>query len=160
MTQILPMAEEDIKKYRDQIKYFATHEELDLFDKLDPKGKETFLLNFWRSKDTNPETPENEFMQDCFSRIHYANKHFKGRDSGLNSDMGRIFVIYGQPDDIENHTMEFGTKPYVIWYYFTSGSGQHSFAFVDRNNEGIYTLVHSTVESEIKNENWMEQELR
>jgi len=157
-TQILPMSDEDIQKYRDQIKYFAAPEDLKIFDELNPKGKETFLINFWRSKDTNPATPENEFMQDCFSRIAYADKHFKGRTNGLNTDMGRVFVIYGQPDDTENHFMEFETKPYIIWHYFHAG-GQHTFVFVDRNNEGIYALVHSTVEGEIKNFDWMDQEL-
>ena len=157
---ILPMTKEDIKNYRNQIKYFATHQQLDLFDRLSPKGKEQFLLDFWRSKDTTPETPANEFLQDCFSRIHYANNNFKGKDDGLNSDMGRIFVIYGQPDDIENHTMGMDSKAYEIWSYFTTGSGKQSFVFVDRNNTGIYYLVHSTVEGEIKNPGWEQQELR
>ena len=156
---IIPMAEEDIKKYRDQIKYFATKKELEIFDRLDPKAKETFLINFWNLKDTSPETPENEFMQDAFSRIEYANKHYRGEGSGVNSDMGRIFVIYGQPDEIEDRRMDRDTKPYVVWYYYETGQGRHSFAFVDSNGDGVYQLVHSTVENEIHNPNWMEQEL-
>ena len=157
-TQILPMTNNDIKKYREQIQYFASYEELKLFDELPLKAKETFLLNFWRAKDTTPETPENEFMQNAFSRIDYANRNFKGKRGGLNSDMGRIFVIYGQPDDVENHLMRMNSKSYIIWYYYIAGS-KHMFVFVDRNNEGIFSLVHSTVLEEIKNENWMEQEL-
>ena len=159
-STVIPMTEKDIKKYRDQIKYFATKQELDIFDQLDPKAKETFIINFWNAKDTSPETPENEFMQDAFSRMEYANKHFSGEDSGLNSDMGRIFVIYGQPDEIEDNRMERDTKPYVVWYYYGTGQGKHSFAFVDSNGDGIYQLVHSTVENEIKNPKWMEQDLR
>ena len=155
----LPMTKKDIQKYRDQIKYLATREELRIFDQLTPEGKETFLINFWRSKDPTPETPENEFMMDYFARINYANKNFKGRNGGMNSDMGRIFIIYGQPDDIERHEFSLDTKPYVIWHYYIAGR-KHYFVFVDRNSEGIYTLVHSDVEGEIRNENWMEQELR
>lgn len=98
-------------------------------------------------------------MLNCFSRIDYANKNFKGKENGLNTDMGRVFVVYGQPSDIENHTWESGSKSYAIWNYFTA-SGQHIFVFVDRNHEGFYTLVHSTVEGELKNENWMAQELQ
>jgi len=158
-TAHLPMSKKDIKKYRDQIKYIATREELKIYDTLSPEGKEIFLINFWRSKDQTPETPENEFMKNYFARIDYANKHFKGRTNGLNSDMGRVFIVYGKPDDIENHTFEIDTKPYVIWHYFTSGR-KYFFIFVDRNNDGVFTLVHSNVEGEVKNENWMEEELR
>jgi GWxTD domain-containing protein len=158
--QILSMNEKDIKKYRDQIKYFATKRELETFDMLDEKGKETFLISFWNQKDTSPETPENEFMQNAFSRMKYANRHFKGEDNGLNSNMGRVFVVYGQPDEIDDHTMDMSTKPYVLWYYYATNTGKQSFVFVDSNGDGIYHLVHSTVEEEIKNPNWMEQELR
>ncbi len=158
-TRHLPMTPDDIKRYRDQIKYLASPEELKLYDQLAPEGKEKFVLNFWRSKDPTPETTENEYMQDYFSRIDYANKHFKGKDGGMNSDMGRVFIIYGQPDDIERHVMEIGKKPYIIWHYFTAG-GQHTFVFVDRNQSDIYALVHSTVPEEIKNENWKSQELQ
>ena len=71
--------------------------------------------------------------------------------------MGRVFIVYGQPDDIENHNWEVGIAPYKVWHYFTGG-GKHSFYFIDRNREGIYSLVHSTVEGEIKNENWTTME--
>lgn len=154
-SSVLSMTPEDVIKYRDQIKYFATEKELKLYDQLGPNGKTNFLINFWRSMDNTPESPENEFMQNSFSRIDYANKHFK---NGLNSDMGRIFIIYGQPDDIENHLMKMNSKSYVIWYYYIAGKN-HMFAFVDRNNENIFSLVHSTVLDEIKNNNWMELEL-
>jgi len=157
-VQVLPMSGEDIKRYRDQIKYIASRDELRLFDELNNEGKTNFLLNFWRAKDETPATPQNEYMQNLFSRIDYANKHFKGKENGLNSDMGRVFVVYGKPDDIENYNWEGGAKSYKIWQYFTAG-GQHSFIFVDRNHEGIFYLVHSTVEGEIKNENWKTQEV-
>ena len=151
---LLPMADEDIKKYRDQIKYFATRNELELFDKVNNVGKRSFLINFWQRKDTSPETEENEFMLNCFARIDYSDKTFK---DGLNSDMGRVFIIYGQPDEIENQAMNMNTKPYIIWEYFSTGTGKQQFIFVDTNGNHIYRLVHSTVETEIKNPNWMKE---
>ena len=154
----LPMTEADIKKYRDQIQYLATAEELRIYDSLPPEGKRNFIINFWKEKDQTPETPENEFMNDYFSRLAYAEKNFKGKNGGINSDMGRVFIIYGQPDDIQRHEMSLQSKPYIIWDYYT-GKGKQSFYFVDRNRDGIYTLVHSTVLEEIKNYNWMNDEL-
>ncbi|MEN8193837.1 MAG: GWxTD domain-containing protein [Bacteroidota bacterium] len=152
-----PMTEEDIEKYRDQIKYFASQNELDLYDRLNSEGKRNFLIKFWRSRDYNLETPENEFMLDSFARINYANKNFK---NGLNSDMGRVFIIYGQPDEIENRPMNTNMKPYAIWDYFSTGTGKQRFIFVDKSGNQIYTLVHSTVETEIKNYNWMNEEVQ
>ncbi len=153
----LPMTEEDIEKYREQIMYFASRNELDLYDKLNNDGKRNFLINFWHSRDPYPETPENEFMQDCFARIDYSNKKFK---NGINSDMGRVFIFYGQPDEIENRPMNMDLKPYAIWDYFSTGTGKQRFAFVDRSGNQIYSLVHSTVVNEIKNPNWMEEEIQ
>lgn len=155
----LSMSEEDIQRYRDQIKYFASNAELEVFDSLGPEGLEEYLINFWRRRDTSPETPENEFMMDVFAKIDYANKHFKGSGSGLNSDMGRVFIIYGQPDEIEDFSMNMDGKPYIIWHYYSSGSGKHYFAFVDKSADGVYRLVHSSVETEIKDEMWRQREL-
>lgn len=157
IDETLPMTEEDIEEYRDQIRYFATWDELELYDKLNNEGKRNFLINFWQKRDRSPETPENEFMQDAFARINYANNNF---NDGLNSDMGRVFIIYGQPDEIDNQAMSINIKPYIIWDYFATGTGKQQFVFVDKAGNHIYTLVHSTVETEIQNSNWMEQEIQ
>ncbi len=154
----LPMSKADIKKYRDQIQYLATAEELRIYDSLPPEGKRNFIINFWKEKDRTPDTPENEFMNDYFSRLAYAEKNFKGKNGGINSDMGRVFIIYGQPDDIQRHEVSMQSRPYIIWDYYT-GKGKQSFYFVDRNRDGIYRLVHSTVLEEVKNYNWMNDEL-
>lgn len=157
IEESLPMTEEDIEKYRGQIMYFASKNELDLYDRLNNEGKRNFLINFWRSRDTFPETPENEFMQDAFTRINYANKNFK---NGLYSDMGRILIFYGQADEIENRPMNMNIKPYAIWDYFSTGTGKQRFVFVDRSGNQIYALVHSTVVNEINNPNWMQEEIQ
>ena len=157
--QTLAVTEEDIKRYRNQIMYFASDDELRVYDMLRKNEVEAFLINFWRSRDKSPETAQNEYMQDCFSRINYAETTFKGNRSGINSDMGRIFIIYGQPDEIDDYSMSIDGKPYMIWHYFASGSGKQYFVFIDKNVEGIYALVHSSVETEIKNYSWREREL-
>ncbi len=156
-TQILAMGDDDIKRYRDQIKYITTANELDIFNDLPPKGKENFLLQFWHSKDTNPSTDENEFMKEHFHRIRYANKYFKGRKDGCNTDMGKVYIVYGPPDEVEYHEWETGLKAYQVWIY--ESGGHNKFIFVDRSNEGIYYLVHSTIINEINNANWMGDEV-
>lgn len=147
---ILPMTEEDIEKYYDQIKYIASEVELKVFKSLDPQGKQLFLLKFWEKRDPNPETPENEFMIEHFTKIDYCEEHFK---DGINSDMGRIYVIYGPPLDIKRivSTTEF-TKPVEIWIYALEGHSE--FVFVDRLGGDQYVLVHSNHPDEYQNPGW------
>ena len=148
---LLPMSKQDVKKYFDQIKYIATDTEKKIFKELSPRGKQEFLLNFWKSRDPTPGTPENEFMEEHFRRLAYCKTHFQG---GINSDMGRIYIKYGPPIDIQRNfsTMEY-SKPVIIWTYALDGRSE--FVFVDRSGDGNYVLVHSTYRDEYKNPNWM-----
>jgi len=148
---LLPMSEQDIKKYFDQIKYIATDTEKKIFKKLSPRGKQEFLLNFWKSRDPTPGTPENEFMEEHFRRLAYCKAHFQGE---IDSDMGRIYIKYGPPIDIQRNfsSIEY-SKPVIIWTYALDGRSE--FVFVDRSGDGNYVLVHSTYRDEYKNPNWM-----
>ena len=148
---ILPMSEEDVQKYYDQIKYIATRQEMDVFEQLDPVGKQEFLLNFWKQHDPTPNTPENEFMMDHFRRIEYCKQHFP---KGINGDRGRVYIKYGPPVDIERYvSSQTYSKPVEIWTY--SIQGRVEFVFVDRTNDNDYVLVHSTHPDEYSNPDWM-----
>jgi GWxTD domain-containing protein len=148
---LLAMTEDDVKKYFDQIKYIASSEEKELFKKLTSRGKQEFLINFWQSKDPNPETSANEFMQEHFRRLAYAETNFTG---GIDSDMGRIYVQYGAPVEIKRQfsTTEF-SKPVQVWYYALQGTTE--FVFVDRSGDGKYVLVHSTHPDEYQSSDWI-----
>ena len=149
-STVLPMTENDVQKYYDQIKYIATDQELDIFNKLNNAGKERFLLQFWKSKDESPDTPENEFMKEHFRRIAYCENAFRG---GLNSDRARIYLKYGPPVNIERNASTLGySKPVEIWTYAFEGTIE--FVFVDRTNDANYVLVHSTHPAEFSNPDW------
>ena len=148
---VLPMSDQDIQKYYDQIKYIATNKELEIFRNLDNNGKQRFLLQFWKSKDKTPDTPENEFMEEHFKRMAYCEKNFQ---RGVNSDRARIYIKYGPPVNIERRASTLGySKPVEIWTYAFDGSIE--FVFVDRTNDGNYVLVHSTHPDEYSNPDWM-----
>ncbi|HNW60536.1 MAG TPA: GWxTD domain-containing protein [bacterium] len=154
-TAQLPMTPADQERYLEQLRYFASREEIALFKKLDPDGKREFLLRFWQTKDPTPETPENEFMIDFFARLAEAQKRFNG---GLKSDMARIYLRYGPPLQIERQASHVRyNKPVEIWNYGLNGSTQ--FVFVDRNNDGRWVLVHSNHPDEFSNTGW-EKELQ
>jgi len=76
--------------------------------------------------------------EEYYRRIEYANAHFSVVSPGWKSDRGRIYILYGRPDEIERHPMEIGLKPYEIWHYYSSS---HTFYFVDENGYGDYRLV-------------------
>ena len=96
-----------------------------------PKEKEVFLLltsdlerdsfikSFWKQRDPNPYTPENEFETEHARRIAYANNFF-GKDSpgpGWRTDQGRVYIQLGAPKSIEKMENETGVYPMVVWYY-------------------------------------------
>lgn len=149
-ASLLPMSKKDVQKYYDQIKYIASEEEKKIYKSLDSRAKQEFLLQFWKSRDPIPETPENEFMEEHFSRIAYCEEHFK---NGINSDMGRIYILYGPPLDIRRifSSTEY-TKPVEIWVYAIEGRSE--FVFVDRMGGDQYVLVHSTHPYEFSNPDW------
>lgn len=149
---LLPMGKADIQKYAKQIQYLASSEEKALFHSLDSHGKQAFLLQFWRSRDTTPETPENEFMMEYFKRIAYCDAHFT---NGISSDQGRIYLKYGEPMEIQRFKASTQyTKPVEIWIYAVEGTSE--FVFVDRIGGDQFTLMHSSHPDEYHNPDWAE----
>ncbi|HFE65584.1 MAG TPA: GWxTD domain-containing protein, partial [Caldithrix sp.] len=147
---LLPMASGDVKKYFDQIKYIASEKEKRLFKMLDSRGKQQFLLNFWESRDPDPATPENEFMEEHFRRMAFCEKKFKG---GIDSDMGRVYIKYGPPLDVKrSYSSTEKSKPVTVWVYALKGRTE--FVFMDRYGDGKYVLIHSTHPDEYSNPDW------
>lgn len=152
-SMLLPMSNADIEKYLDQIKFIATETEKKVFLELDPAGKQAFLLKFWKSRDPDPHTPENEFMASYFSRISYCEANFQ---NGIDSDQARIYMQYGPPMDVQRMTMAgSNSKPVEIWIYALEGTTQ--FIFVDRMGGDQFVLVHSTHPDEYQNPDWQQQ---
>lgn len=151
-VQILPMSKEEEKKYLSQIKHIASKKEIKLFKKLDSRSKQEFILRFWKSKDTDKSTPQNEFMIDHFRRLAFVEKEFKG---GTDSDMGRVYIKYGPPVDIEReNSMAASAQAVQIWSYAVDG--RTDFVFVDRDGDGKFVLVHSTHRDEYSNPGWQD----
>lgn len=154
-----PMTEENIQRFRDEIEYLATMEELAEFDALEPEAKRQFLQDFWKARDTNPATPENEFRDDWVQRFEYSNDNFTTptQPEGWKTDQGRVFLLYGQPDETDPHPMDSaGSLPWVAWIYNQfEGIGRVVFVFVDNSGGfGSYRLVHANVPGETRNPNW------
>jgi GWxTD domain-containing protein len=147
---------DEIKRFKQDVLYIATPSELNIFDQLNSVGKQNYIADFWRRRDPDPATPENEFKNEHYRRIAYANFNFSrtsDSNDGWNTDMGRVYIRYGEPSEIERHTSSRGEKPWEKWNYNELKGGVY-FIFVDEDGSGVYRLVHSTMTGEVRDDSW------
>jgi GWxTD domain-containing protein len=157
-AEINSYSEEELQQAVEEIKYFTTDAEWSIIGGLNTEGKKQYLIRFYEQRDPDPTTPVNEFQRIIVERKEYANKKFGIWDKpGWRTNRGRVYMLYGSPDDIEYHTHDPSTRAYQIWYY-DSIEGGVQFVFVDRNNFGDYWLVHSNKQGELYRPNWFEEE--
>src|SRR5258707_11254198 len=123
------------KVYKDwldkDVAYIITDEERKAFKKLETDDeRERFIEEFWRRRDPDPDTDENEYREEYYERIAYANEHYASGIPGWKTDRGRIWIMYGKPDETETHPsggnyqrepQEGGgstsTYPFERWFY-------------------------------------------
>ena len=133
--------------------YLATGQEKKIFKSLDLDGKREFMKRFWLRRDQDPTTLKNEFRQDYLQRLAYVTSHFGAGKPGWKSDRGRVYLIYGKPNEIERYPNSSETKAYQIWHYYNIQGGVN-FYFIDIRGFGDYQLVHSTARNELQDYNW------
>ena len=116
--------------------------------------KMKFLRQFWKKLDPTPGTPLNERLRDHIVRMRHTEENFMGRPGkrGSDTDKGRVYILYGPPDDLEYDPAAAGGKSVETWTY--NRSGRFVFVFYDRHGHGILELVHSTMSGEIFDPTW------
>ena len=145
------------KWLNEDVRWIITPEELSAFKQLsNDEERDAFIEQFWLRRDPTPDTPENEYKEEHYRRIAYANEHFAAGIPGWRTDRGRIYIVYGPPDQIESHPsggsyerpMEEGggetsTYPFEDWRYrYIEGVGQEvNLEFVDACMCGDYHLT-------------------
>jgi GWxTD domain-containing protein len=92
------------KWLNEDVSYIITDEERAAFKKLQTdEEREQFIEQFWLRRDPTPDSVENEFKEEHYRRIAYANEHYASGIPGWKTDRGRIYITYGPPDEIESH---------------------------------------------------------
>jgi GWxTD domain-containing protein len=128
------------KKWLDEdVVWIITDEERQAFKQLsNDEERDQFIEAFWQRRDPTPDTEENEYKEEHYQRIAYANEHFAAGIPGWKSDRGRIYIMYGKPDEIDSHPSggsyerpieegggETSTFPFEDWRYrYLEGIGQ------------------------------------
>ena len=141
----------------EDVRYIISAEEKGVLKRLTtPEEKEHFIEQFWFRRDPDPISSINEFKEEHYRRIAYANERFSSGIAGWLSDRGRIYIIHGPPAEIEAHpsggtyhrpSYEGGgstsTFPFEIWRYrHLEGVGQDvELEFVDPSFSGEYRLA-------------------
>ena len=180
-TAVTPAAQERIKKEAETIRqeqrddyfrkwlqedafYIITEEEKSVFEKLTaPEEKERFIEQFWYRRDPDPKTAINEFKEEHYRRIVYANEEFRSGKAGWRTDRGWIYIIHGPPAEIQvnptggmrDRRMSLGggstqTFPHEVWRYrHIDGIGVDlELEFVDPTLTGEYRLALSPDEKD------------
>jgi GWxTD domain-containing protein len=93
------------KKWLDEdVVWIITDEEAKAFKSLsNDEERENFIENFWLRRNPNPDSPDNEYREEHYQRIAYANEHFPAGKPGWRTDRGHIYIAYGKPDSIDSH---------------------------------------------------------
>ena len=112
------------------------------------KDQKPFNITHSVERDNNNETLKNKYYTEYFKRVKEASARFKNfAKDGFKTDMGRVFVMYGGPDQIERYPNLQDTKPYEIWTYEQIEGGV-TFIFADITGFSNYILIHSTKRNE------------
>jgi len=143
---ISPTSPKDLDLALKQLDYLADSDSVDYYLEQPFEEKKAYFQRFWKEMDPNPETNKNELMDEYYRRVNYANQTFSSiSQEGWLTDRGRIFIKFGQPDDIERHPFEMNSNPYEIWRYY---SLRKVFLFIDRLGFGDYYLHPAYLDEE------------
>jgi GWxTD domain-containing protein len=139
--------------------WIITDEEARAFRTLsNDEERDAFIEQFWLRRNPNPDSPENEFREEHYRRIAYANEHFAAGKPGWKTDRGHIYISFGKPDSIDAHPSggsyqrpmdegggETSTFPFEAWNYrYLEGIGENiELEFVDTCQCGDY---HFTID--------------
>ena len=125
------MSKEHQNWLNQDVTYIITDEERKAFKQLsNEEERDKFIESFWDRRNPNPDSEDNEFKDEHYRRIEYANDHFAAGVPGWRTDRGRIYIVYGAPDEIQSHPSggqyerpieegggETSTYPFEVWRY-------------------------------------------
>ncbi|MBL8192142.1 MAG: GWxTD domain-containing protein, partial [Acidobacteria bacterium] len=162
-------AEEKLKSVykkwvNEDVLWIITDEERKTFNSLKTDDeRENFIEQFWLRRDPDPDTDANEYREEYYQRIAYANEHFTSGIPGWKTDRGRIYIMFGPPHQKESHPSggsydrpiwegggSTSTYPFEIWWYrYIEGVGSDvEIEFVDPTGSGEYRIARNPNEKD------------
>lgn len=129
----------DLERTRMNIRPIALQSELNRLEEAGSRSqREAVMSRFWMRRDPNPDSERNEYLEEYLRRLDYVESRFRVFSlHGAATDMGRVYLLLGEPDMREDHPIETGGRPYQVWTYFTPAI---TVVFVDDTGYGSYQL--------------------
>jgi GWxTD domain-containing protein len=125
----------DLTKAIKQLLYVADQADIDMIQGGASEAERlTRFEEYWKRQDPTPTTVRNEAFEEYYGRVEQANRRFKSYTEGWLTDMGRVYIIYGEPTNVERFTGQNGVSMIVRWTYANS----MSFTFEDTSGFGDY----------------------
>ncbi len=159
-SEFASMSVEEVERAFDLIGVIANNRERRRIKSIEDQAeRRRFLYDFWDKRDPNPATRENEFRDEYYRRVQFAEERYSSSiGQGWRSDRGHIILRYGMPSAVDPHMYDRGVAPYEVWQYNNiQGQGQAVFIFADTQGFGEFEQVHSTVSGEPQSPNWLSE---
>jgi GWxTD domain-containing protein len=133
----------DFERLLEPLAYIAEAGEIEHLSSLPVEEQGKGWTAFWRRRDPTPETDRNEALLEFFRRLRYAEQRFQSFGPGWRSDMGRIYIKFGPPDQTESRSATTDTPQLEVWYY---NRPYRRFVFADREGFGRFVLLSPALE--------------
>lgn len=154
-AELAGMSADELADEFSKAQYIATDQENSLFGKVtSAEGRREFLAKFWTDVEGGRLGQRELTRRIYLDRVSNADQRYSTISRhGWKTDRGRVYVLYGEPDEIQRFPSSEDSKPYEIWNYYHVENGVE-FVFVDRTGFGDYSLVHSTKRGELQDDTW------
>jgi GWxTD domain-containing protein len=156
----------EYQKWLDEdVRYLISDQDrADLVKLTTDQQRDKFIEGFWERRNPNPGSPENIFKAEHYRRLAYANQHFASEVAGYRTDRGRIYIIFGPPDEREQHPgrTDIGIPtsapasvryPSDVWrYQDMHGVGRNvTLEFIDTCRCGKFQLIDDATQKHLPN---------
>jgi GWxTD domain-containing protein len=156
-TEFAGMTSDELSQEFREGQYLATPEEIKRFKQMSTQeAKRDFLAKFWTDVEHGQDGRKPMDRIVYLHRVTVANQRYRGMGKeGWQTDRGRVYLLYGEPEEVERFPSSQDSKPYEIWHYYQIESGVE-FDFIDRSGFGNYVLANSTKRGEIQDAGWQQ----
>ncbi len=138
----IPLNTAELDQEINPLIYITTADVLATMEKGTFKERRKKFLDFWLARAHGNALRAEAMRSEFYKRVDYANRHLSGgMGQGWRSDRGRVYIVYGAPDQVVSHDEDFTTPSYQIWYYY---SLKLEFVFLDEFGTGDYRLVQTS----------------
>ena len=123
------------------LKYLLTPQEIEKVKDLEMNELESWFADFWQKRDPDSTTVFNELQDVYYKRVTETVRSFSTRfQEGWQTDRGMVYLLYGEPSEVENRKYSVTSLPHIIWKY-NYEDDDRQFIFVDKTKTGDFILV-------------------